>query len=427
MPSERTLSKEVNLPSPGMFGDRIIEAANSLARWSDSADGLSCTYLGPAHRAVAGELCGWMTQAGLQAHIDGVGNVVGRYPSARPNAKTLVIGSHYDTILNAGRYDGRLGIVTGLAVAEHLAKTAVALPFHLEVIGFSEEEGVRFPLPYIGSAALAGRFDRQWLERADAEGVTLSSAMRDAGLNPDAISTLARKSEDLAGYVEVHIEQGPILLHENLPLGIVSSIAGAARFTLTITGDAGHAGTVPMALRRDALAAAAEITLLVEKRCAAAPRLVGTVGRVQVANAASNVIPGRCDLSLDVRAADDRVRDTAIDDLRAGIAKIQARRNVTIEIKELSRTPAVACSPHLRAHLAQAITDAGITPFSLDSGAGHDAVMFDGLTEVAMLFVRCGNGGISHSPRETVTPEDADAGARVLLQTILALAAENAN
>jgi len=182
-----------------------------------------------------------------------------------------------------------------------------------------------------------------------------------------------------------------------------------------------------MALRHDALAAAAEIILLVEERCAAAPRLVGTVGRVQVANAASNVIPGRCDLSLDVRAADDRVRDTAIDDLRAGIAKIQARRNVTIEIKELSRTPAVACSPHLRAHLAQAITDAGITPFSLDSGAGHDAVMFDGLTEVAMLFVRCGNGGISHSPRETVTPEDADAGARVLLQTILALAAENAN
>ena len=424
MPSDRMLSDEPALPSPGMFGDRIIDTANSLARWSDSADGLSCTYLGPAHRAVAGELCGWMKQAGLQAHIDGVGNVVGRYPSARPNAKTLVIGSHYDTVLDAGRYDGRLGIITGLLVAEHLAKAAVALPFHLDVIGFSEEEGVRFPLPYIGSAALTGRFDRQWLERTHADGVTLSSALRNADLNPDAIASLARKREDLAGYIEVHIEQGPILLHENLPLGVVSSIAGAARFAITITGDAGHAGTVPMALRRDALAAAADVILLVEQRCATVERLVGTVGRILVPNAASNVIPGRCDLSLDVRAADDHVRDAAIEDLRAGMADIQRRRKVTIEIKEHSCTPAVACSQQLRKHLDQAIADTGMKPFALDSGAGHDAVMFDGLTEVAMLFVRCGNGGISHSPRETVTPQDADAGARVLLQAILALAAE---
>lgn len=426
MPVEPVRSSSPSLPAPGAFGSRILDAADRLARWSDSPDGLSCTYLGPAHRAVARELSEWMTQAGLAARIDDVGNVIGRYPSARADARTLIVGSHYDTVLNAGRYDGRLGVLAGLMVAEHLAGSRAALPFHVEVIGFSEEEGVRFPLPYIGSAALAGRFDPQWLERRDLAGASLREAMNAAGLDPAAIPRLARERDGLIGYLEVHIEQGPILLHQDLPVGIVSSIAGATRYACAVNGEAGHAGTVPMELRHDALAAAADVILLVEHRCAAGPRLVGTVGRIDITDAASNVVPGRCEFSLDIRAAEDVVRDAAIADVMTGIAEIERRRGVTIAARELSRTPAVACSPRLRACLAQAIDAVGLKYSTLDSGAGHDAVMFDGLTEVAMLFVRCGHGGISHSPRETVTAGDADAGARVLLATILGLAREHA-
>ena len=427
MASEQTLTSVSNrdlLPAPGAFGSRIIQAASALARWSDTADGLSCTFLGSAHRAVARELRERMADAGMQAHIDGVGNVIGRYPSPRPGAKTLIVGSHYDTVHNAGRYDGRLGIIIGLIVAEYIAKAGIVLPFHYEVVGFSEEEGVRFSLPYIGSAALAGHFDPQWLKRRDAEGTTLSSALREAGNDPGAIASLAFHKEEILGYIEVHIEQGPILQQQGLPLGVVSSIAGTARLNISVTGEAGHAGTVPMALRHDALAAAAEVILMVERRCAAVPRLVGTVGRIQVASAAPNVIPGRVEFSVDLRAAEDRVRDSAIDDLRAGLIDIHSRRNVTFETRELSRVPAVACTPHLREHLERAVADIGIKPYSLYSGAGHDAVMFDGLTEVAMLFVRCGNGGISHSSRETVTIEDA--GAPALFDAILAIAAEQA-
>ena len=412
------------LPAPGAFGSRILDAAERLAGWSDAPAGLSCTYLGPAHRAVARALCAAMTQAGLAAEIDGVANVIGRYPCRNSKARTLIVGSHYDTVHDAGRYDGRLGILTGLVVAEHLAKSGAALPFHLEVIGFSEEEGVRFPLPYIGSAALAGRFDPHWLDRHDAAGVSLRAAMLGAGLDPAAIPRLARARDGLVGYLEVHIEQGPVLLDRDLPVGIVSSIAGAARFAVTVTGEAGHAGTVPMALRRDALAAAAEIVLLVERRCAAAPRLVGTVGRIEVPGAASNVVPGRCELTLDIRAAEDTERDAAIADITAGLREIERRRGVKLELREMSRTPAVACAPRLTKCLTLAIEAVGIKPTTLDSGAGHDAVMFDGLTEVAMLFVRCGNGGISHSPRETVSAADADAGARVLLAAIFELASE---
>jgi allantoate deiminase/N-carbamoyl-L-amino-acid hydrolase len=317
-----------SLPPPGTFGTRIVEAVDQLARWSDSAEGLSCTYLRPAHCAVARELAKRMADAGLAAHIDGVGNVVGRLPGAPAGSRTLIVGSHYDTVHNAGRYDGRLGILTGLVVAEHLARTGAALPFGLEVIGFAEEEGVRFPLPYIGSAPLAGRFDARWLGRLDATGVTLADAMLAAGLDPAAIARLARDRASLVAYLEVHIEQGPVLLHQNLPVGIVSSIAGAARYAVTVTGEAGHAGTVPMALRRDALAAAAEIILLIERRCAAVPRLVGTVGRLDVADEAANVVAGRCDLSLDIRSADDAVRDAAIADIMAGIEEIARRRGI---------------------------------------------------------------------------------------------------
>ena len=404
------------------FGQQIMALADRLAHWSEAPDGLTCTYLSAAHRAVAAEIRGWMDQAGLTTAIDVAANVVGRYAADDPNAPTLILASHYDTVRNAGKYDGRLGVLVALVVAGHLQRLGRKLPFHLDVIAFSEEEGVRFSSSFLGSSAVAGRFDPRLLERRDADGVTLAAAMAAAGLDPAGIPALARRREELVGYLEVHIEQGPVLLDEGLPVGIVSAIAGTVRCMVTITGTAGHAGTVPMTRRHDAAAAAAELVLYVEQRCARAPSLVGTVGQLAVPNGAINIIPGRCELSLDIRAADDSTRDAAVFDVMTEIGRIAAKRGVIIESKEVQRTAAVRCSPRLQSLLADAITRGGANPRYLPSGAGHDAMMFDGITDTAMLFVRCGNGGVSHSPREIITAEDADVAARVILDTVLHLA-----
>jgi len=404
------------------FGQQIMALADRLAHWSEAPDGLTCTYLSAAHRAVAAEIRGWMDQAGLATAIDVAANVVGRYAADDPNAPTLILASHYDTVRNAGKYDGRLGVLVALVVTEHLQRLGRKLPFHLDVIAFSEEEGVRFSSSFLGSSAVAGRFDPRLLERRDADGITLAAAMAAAGLDPAGIPALARRREELVGYLEVHIEQGPVLLEEGLPVGIVSAIAGTVRCMVTITGTAGHAGTVPMARRHDAAAAAAELVLYVEQRCARAPSLVGTVGQLAVPNGAINIIPGRCELSLDIRAADDSTRDAAVFDVMTEIGRIAAKRGVIIESKEVQRTAAVRCSPRLQSLLADAVTRAGAKPRYLPSGAGHDAMMFDGITDTAMLFVRCGNGGVSHSPREIITGEDADVAARVILDTVLHLA-----
>ncbi len=413
-----------NANERGAFGARIMQLADQLAQWSESPSGLTCTYLSPAHRAVAAQIEDWMRQVGLVTARDAVGNVVGRLAAADPAARALIIASHYDTVRNAGKYDGRLGILAALVLAEHLRTLGRRLPFHVDVIAFSEEEGVRFAAGFLGSSAVAGRFDPEFLARRDANGESLVAAMRAAGLAPEQIPSLARRAQDLAGYLELHIEQGPVLLEEGLPLGIVSAIAGTARCTVTITGTAGHAGTVPMGRRHDAAAAAAELVLYVERRCAQAPGLVGTVGQLTVPDGAINIIPGCCELSLDVRAADDATRDAAVSDVMAEMSRIAQRRGVTAASREVQRTPAVQCSPRLQQVLAGAMTRGGLAPRYLPSGAGHDAMMFDGLTEVAMLFVRCGNGGVSHSPREIITAEDADIAVRVLLDAVLALAEE---
>jgi allantoate deiminase/N-carbamoyl-L-amino-acid hydrolase len=403
------------------FGHRIIEMADRLAEHSETPDGLTCTYLSAAHRAVAAQLRAWMEAVGLEAEIDAVGNVVGRLRGP-VLGKTLLLASHYDTVRNAGKYDGRLGILAPLLVAEHLHAAGEQLPFTLEVIAFAEEEGVRFSTPYIGSSAIAGRFEPVWLERQDSSGARLRDIMQEAGGDPRIIGGLARRADNLIGYIEVHIEQGPVLLHENLPVGIVTSIAGAVRCAATVTGTAGHAGTVPMQLRHDAAAAAAEIVLAVERRCSGTPMLVGTVGQLAVRDGAINVIPARCDLALDIRAADDPVRDAALADILLEIKQIAARRGVGIEVDELTRTPAVSCARRLQDVLAESTERAGIRPFYLSSGAGHDALMFHGLTDIAMLFVRCGHGGISHSPLETVTAEDAGIAVRILLDAVRNLA-----
>jgi allantoate deiminase/N-carbamoyl-L-amino-acid hydrolase len=398
------------------FGPAIMDWAEQLGAISDDENGLTCAYMTPAHRRTAALLAAWMRDAGMDdVAIDAVGNVAGRYRAADPQAKTLLTGSHYDTVRNGGKYDGRLGILAPLAVVRHLAGRGERLPFHLEVIGFAEEEGVRFRSTFLGSSAIAGRFDMDLLERQDADGVTMRQALREAGHDPAAIAALARDPAALLGYVEVHIEQGPVLLERGLPLGIVTAIAGSSRYLVELEVLASHAGTTPMAMRRDAAAAAAEIVLLVEARCKDGDSLVGTVGQLEVPSGSVNVVPGRCRLSLDIRAADDAMRLAAVRDIQDGIHAICARRRIGVRIEPLLEAAAVPCAPRLMDRLGEAVRRAGVPRFDLPSGAGHDAMALAAITDVAMLFTRCGNGGISHNPLETMTADDADLAAAVLL------------
>jgi OHCU decarboxylase len=401
------------------FGPAILAWADTLAQWSDSPDNLTCAYMTQAHRATAAQLAAWMKEAGMEVHIDAVGNVVGRYLSDTPDAKTLMTGSHYDTVKNGGKYDGRLGILLPIAIVRHLHQRGERLPFHFEIVGFAEEEGVRFKSTFLGSSAVAGTFDPALLEQTDADGVCMRDALAAAGHNLDDIAAIARDPASLLGYVEVHIEQGPVLLEKDLALGVVTAIAGSSRYLVNLRGLASHAGTTPMNMRRDAAAAAAEIVLLVERRCnyvqGRAASLVGTVGQLHVPNGSVNVIPGACQLSLDIRAGTDVVRLEAVADILEGISAICEKRQVEAEIHQIVSAHAAPCAPWLMRQLGDAIERAGLPRVELASGAGHDAMAMAAITDVAMLFTRCGNGGISHNPLETMTADDADIAARVLL------------
>lgn len=397
------------------FGNTIMAWSETIGAWSNEENALTCAYMTDAHRNTADQLAAWMREAGMQVDIDAVGNVVGRYLSDRPDAKTLMTGSHYDTVCNGGKYDGREGILLPIAVVKYLHERGERLPFHFEIVGFSEEEGVRFKSTFLGSNAIAGRFDMALLDKVDADGVTMRDALKAAGHDTEKIASIARNPADLLGFVEVHIEQGPVLLQRNLPVGIVTSIAGSCRYLLELTGVASHSGTTPMTMRKDAAAAAAEIVLLVERRCGQAPSLVGTVGQLQVPNGSVNVIPGACRLSLDIRAADDATRDAAVTDILKEIEAICARRCIEWKLDLAMKAPAAPCAPWLMRQLAAAAARAGVQPFELPSGAGHDAMAIAAITDVAMLFTRCGNGGISHNPLETMTADDAEISAQILL------------
>jgi beta-ureidopropionase / N-carbamoyl-L-amino-acid hydrolase len=401
------------------LGQRIIAMAEHLARFSERPDALVCSYLTPAHRATAALIRDWMLGAGLQVEVDAVGNVVGRWPGA--NSATLLTGSHYDTVVNAGKFDGRLGILLPIVVIAELRREGAQLPYTLAVTGFSEEEGVRFKSTFLGSRALAGQFDLATLDSVDADGISCRQALVAAGLDPSAIPAAAMRAESLLGFAEVHIEQGPVLLNESIPLGVVTSIAGSIRSLVTVTGLAGHAGTVPMNLRRDAAAAAADLVLAVEKCCSGTPGLVGTVGQLQVPSGAINVIPGRCELSVDIRADRDEVRDAAFAAVLAESEGIAARRKVDIHWRKVLDVGCVPCVPKMQGLWADSIRR--VTGCSevrrLPSGAGHDAMVMAGITDMGMLFVRCGNGGISHHPAETLSVEDADLAARAFKDFLL--------
>lgn len=399
------------------FGARLLERASALARHSDQPDGLTVAYLTPAHRAAAADLLCWMKEAGMDAHVDALGNVVGRYAAAHEDAPTVMTGSHYDTVRAGGFYDGRLGILLPIAVVAHLNARGERLPCHLEIVAFAEEEGLRFRSSFLASSALAGRFDFALLDRLDEAGMAMRDALRAAGLpgTEDSIRALARPAGSIDAFVEVHIEQGPVLLERNLPLGVVTSIAGSVRMSATVTGTASHAGTTPMTMRRDAAAAAAEMVLAIEARCSRAPTLVGTVGKLAVPNGATNVIPGRCDFTIDIRAGDDATRDAAVADVLAACEAIAKRRGVAWQVERTMQVPCAPCAPALMDAIAAAVERAGVAPFRLPSGAGHDAMAIAHIAPVGMLFVRCGNGGISHNPLETMTAADADLAARAFL------------
>ncbi|UCE32906.1 MAG: allantoate amidohydrolase [Burkholderiales bacterium] len=393
-------------------GERVIAWAEALAAHTDHPGQLTVAYLTPAHRQASLELRQRMREAGFDEVLeDAVGNVVGRYRGREPDAPALVTGSHFDTVRDGGRYDGRLGVLLPIAVvAEYAARGA--RPRHtLEVVGFAEEEGLRFHSAFLASSALAGSFDFGLLERTDADGTRMDDLMRAHGLAPEAIAGGARDPSRVAAFVEVHIEQGPVLLERGLALGAVSSINGARRVMVRLRGVAGHAGTTPMAMRRDAGAAAAEVVLFVERRCASQPDLVGTVGMLAVPGGSTNVIPGACEFSLDVRAPQDAVRDAALEDILAEIAAVCERRGIACELEHTMNVPAAPCHPELRAQWRAAIEATGQAPIELPSGAGHDAMKMAEIAPIGMLFVRCGAGGISHNPLETITAEDAGAAA----------------
>ncbi|MBX6329483.1 MAG: allantoate amidohydrolase [Pseudolabrys sp.] len=385
-----------------------------FARHSDDAGKLTRLYLSPAHKSAIAELSGWMRAAGLAVAVDALGTLTGRYESAQPGAPTLLIGSHIDTVRDAGRYDGALGVLAGLVAVEELASRSERMPFAIEIVAFGDEEGVRFPTTLLSSRALAGRFDSACLDMRDAQGITLRQALVDFGCDPEQIGAIARRSDHLLGYVEVHIEQGPTLAEARKPVGVVTAIAGAKRLSVDVIGKAGHAGTVPMRLRRDALAAASEMILAIERIARAAANIVATVGNAAISPGAPNVIPGKVSFSVDLRAPNDADRDAALSGISQAMEEIARKRGVRLESQIVHETPAVACSPSMTECLTQAIRRQGFPAPMMVSGAGHDASAVASLCPVGMMFVRCA-GGISHSPEESVTTEDADVCVRVLL------------
>jgi N-carbamoyl-L-amino-acid hydrolase len=404
------------------LGAETLAMCERLARFSEQEDALTCSYLTSPHLATAQKIREWMLAAGLEVETDAVGNVIGRWRAENANASTLITGSHYDTVVNAGKYDGRLGIVLPIAVAGQLKRSGAKLPYTVEIIAFAEEEGVRFKSTFLGSRAVVGQFESKVLANTDANGVTMREALLEAGFLPQKIEAAAHDRTQTLGFVEVHIEQGPVLLSEDRALGVVTSIAGSTRATVTITGLAGHAGTVPMSLRQDAAAAAAELVLTVEKRCTGIEGLVGTCGKLEVpGGGAINVIPGRCDLSIDIRAPQDETRAAAYEDVVNESRRIAERRKVQIDIRKVLEVNSVPCASSMQRRWAQSIQRVTNTTEVryLPSGAGHDAMMMSALTEVGMLFVRCGNGGISHHPDETMTQSDADLAGRVLTDFLL--------
>jgi allantoate deiminase len=403
---------------------RLAAMLDELGRISDEPGRRTRTFLSPAMRRANAKVGEWMRAAGLAVREDSVGNLIGRLEASTDarNAKTLLLGSHLDTVRDAGRFDGALGVLLPIVALGELRRRGVALPFAVEVLGFSEEEGVRFASAYLGSKGYTGRLTAADLKPRDAAGVSIGEALARHNGGRFVRPRPAHRARELLGYVEVHIEQGPVLEAENLAVGVVSAIAGQTRGHLTFTGRAGHAGTTPMALRRDALAGAAEFIRFVESTARLRAPLVATVGTISVAPGAPNVIPGVATLSLDVRHARDAARRDALAHFLGEAQAIARRRGLRVAWQRTQENDAVACDGALTRALGECVSAGQQRSLQLVSGAGHDAVVMAGLTRVAMLFVRC-RAGLSHHPDELATPRDIAVALRVLVRFLEKLAA----
>ena len=399
--------------------ERILERCEVLAKLSAMPEGICRTYLGEEHRAANEQVAAWMQAAGMTVTVDAAGSVCGRIGSNAPDAPTLLIGSHLDSIPDAGRYDGILGVLMGIEAAQALASTD--LPFALEVIGFAEEEGVRFGTTLMTSRACAGTWDDAWLALTDADGVSLAQALEDFGLSSNDVNArCSRATQNLVGYLEAHIEQGPVLESLDLPLAVVSSIAGARRLEVVIEGTAAHAGTMPMHLRKDALAAAARAVTAVED-AANKHQVVATVGQIHCEPGGVNVVPGRCTFSIDIRAGADSARDAALDAALAEITATCAQRSLQLTVTPLHAASGAACDAKLQEAIANGIAHTQTTVHTMESGAGHDAMALAEICPVGMLFIRC-TEGISHHPDEHVTASDVRYALAAFIETIQQLA-----
>ncbi len=413
-----------------VLGNDVWDWAERLATHSDPGYAergeLTVTYLTDAHRACAHRLAHWMrADCGFdEVGIDAVGNVVGLYHGVDRQAKRLLTGSHYDTVRNGGKYDGRLGILVPMACVRELHRQGRRLPFGFEVVGFAEEEGQRYKATFLGSGALTGHFDSTWLDQIDADGIAMRDAMLHAGLCPDDIPKLKRDASRYLGFVEAHIEQGPVLNEMDLPLGIVTSINGSVRYLGEIIGMASHAGTTPMDRRRDAATVAAELALYVESRGGSVPNLVATVGMLEVPSGSINVVPGRCKFSLDVRATTNEARDACATDIRAQLQAICERRGLHFKLEETMRAAAAPSAPDWQQRWEHAVETLGLPLYRMPSGAGHDAMKLHEAMPQAMLFMRGLNAGISHNPLEAITNDDTELCVRAFLNLLDQLASE---
>jgi allantoate deiminase len=400
------------------LGDEIVGRISTLGAISETPQHLARIFLSKEHRLAADLILGWMRTAGMHAHLDAIGNVCGRYEGERPGLPCLMLGSHYDTVRDAGKWDGPLGLITAISCVADLNRRGRRFPFAIEVTGFADEEGVRFASTLLGSRAVAGTFNESVLGVKDEAGISMREALVQFGLDPDHIGAAARAPGELLAYVELHIEQGPVLEAQHLPVGVVTAIAGATRLAASITGMAGHAGTVPMPLRRDALTGAAECIVAIEELCRTdMGGLVGTVGYIHAMPGATNVIPGQVSFTMDLRAPTDTHRKKAVTDIVRHIEAIAKRRKLALQVDVTHENRTVPCAPWLKSQVAEAVAAEGFRVFELPSGAGHDGMAMIDIADVGMLFVRC-RGGVSHHPDEHVDLADADAGARVLLRLI---------
>ncbi|MEM7019468.1 MAG: allantoate amidohydrolase [Pseudomonadota bacterium] len=397
---------------------RIMQRCDTLAECSSMEDGICRVYLSDEHRQVNTIVADWMNKAGMTTYTDAAGSICGRFGPDADDAPVLLIGSHLDTIPNAGRYDGILGVMLAIELSELMQ--SADLPFAVEVIGFGEEEGVRFGTTLMTSRACAGTWDNSWLALQDEAETNLNEAMQSFGLDPARIDEAKRVNSQIIGFLEAHIEQGPVLETKHLPLAVVSSIAGARRLRLTLEGQAAHAGTMPMNMRQDALATASRIISLVEDT-AVKHNIVATVGQIQCYPNAVNVVPGRVEFSIDARSGDDARRDVALAEILASAHTICNERGLTMTETPLHNAGAVACAPNLQQAVAHGIESTGLSVHHMESGAGHDAMAFADLCPVGMLFIRC-TGGISHHPDEAVTVEDVSFSLTALNNTVRRLA-----